>query len=286
MSVDHYENFPVASWCLPQNLRKPIGVIYAFARSADDLADEGEMSNDERLAALHAYRCGLTQISENQAPATPLFNALADVIREFKLPIAPFYDLLSAFSQDIEQNRYTDFHTLLDYCSRSANPVGHIVLALTHQNTPENIALSDRICTALQLINICQDIGIDFGKGRIYLPLNELQLFSLTEKDIAHALTTGKPPPMWSRFMRFQIRRARHLLLAGSMLTQQLPGRLRWEIGLTVEGGLEILRQIELQDGNVFKYRPTLRLLHWPQLLLRTMQRNGFLWFRPKACSL
>lgn len=164
MSVDHYENFPVASLLLPAELRRPIEVIYRFARSADDIADEGDASPDERLAGLNAYRAELDRIAAGSVPLTPLFVALAEVIAANKLPIQLFRDLLDAFAQDVVKTRYADYPELLDYCRRSANPVGRLVLHLFGRTEPEHLEQSDCICTALQLINFWQDVAVDWKK--------------------------------------------------------------------------------------------------------------------------
>lgn len=273
MSIDHYENFPVASLLLPRALRKPITVIYHFARSADDIADEGDADNESRLSALQDYVDELRRIDAGESPNTALFLALRKVIAQHQLPLTPFYDLLSAFAQDVETHRYNDFEQLRDYCRRSANPVGQLVLHLAKTNHPLHLQRSDFICTALQIINFLQDIAIDWPKGRVYVPQQELALFDLSDNDIK-AMCSGAPcPPRWRDLMLFQTKRAKKLMQAGSPLINALPGRLRWEIKLTVLGGLCILEKIEAVEGDVFRHRPTLNALDWLKLILRAIRR-------------
>jgi len=174
MAVDHYENFPVASVLLPKRLRRPVEIIYHFARQADDFADEGDIPNDERLAKLDAFRAELRRIEANEAPQTPLFIDVASIVSEFQLPPQLFHDLLDAFSQDVVKKRYADFDEVLDYCRRSANPVGRLLLHLYEEATPQNLIYSDQICTALQLINFWQDVKKDYAITRIYLPQDEM----------------------------------------------------------------------------------------------------------------
>ena len=259
MSVDHYENFPVASLLLPAELRRPIEVIYRFARSADDIADEGDASPDERLAGLNAYRAELDRIAAGSVPLTPLFVALAEVIAANKLPIQLFRDLLDAFAQDVVKTRYADYPELLDYCRRSANPVGRLLVHLVDEASEENLHRSDCICTALQLINFWQDVAVDWQKGRIYIPLADLPRFRISETDIA----AGRWSANWAALMDFQIDRTRELMLRGAPLVHALPGRLGWEIRLTVQGGLRILERLRRVRGNVFHHRPRLGKRDW-----------------------
>lgn len=174
MPVDHYENFPVASFLLPKRLVPAVEAIYAFARSADDLADEGEATPAQRLASLEQYEAALGAIERGDPAADPMFERLAAIVAQYRLPLQPFYDLLSAFKQDVVLKRYPDFARLLDYCRRSANPVGFLMLSLYGAASPANVRDADAICSSLQLINFLQDIGIDREKDRIYLPLDDL----------------------------------------------------------------------------------------------------------------
>jgi squalene synthase HpnC len=267
MSVDHYENFPVASFLVPAPLRRPIEVIYRFARSADDIADEGEASTEERLAGLAAYQAELDRIESGQAPQTPLFVALAGVIRQHALPIQLFRDLLDAFAQDVVKKRYADYLELLDYCRRSANPVGRLVLHLFGRTELEHLAQSDCICSALQLINFWQDVAVDWQKERIYLPLTDLPRFRISEDDIAQ----NRWSPNWAALMDFQIDRAHDLMRQGAPLVHALPGRLGWEIRLTIQGGLRILERLRKVRGDVFQHRPQLGKWDWLVLAGRSL---------------
>jgi squalene synthase HpnC len=258
-SVDHYENFPVASLLLPAQLRPAVSAIYAFARSADDLADEGDATPEQRIAALTHYEQQLTALQEHHRVQAPLFQRLAATIVAHQLPMKPFFDLLSAFKQDVVTKRYERFETLCDYCARSANPVGLLMLHLYQAATEENCTASDAICSALQLINFWQDVAIDWQKQRIYLPLEDLRRFHITEQQIADGLVD----PAWQNMMRFQCQRARELMLSGSPLCKRLPRRIGWELRLVVQGGLRILEKIEQHDGDVFRHRPRLNWRDW-----------------------
>jgi len=267
-SVGHYENFPVASLFLPPRLRAPVGVIYRFARSADDFADEGQDAPAERLAKLDAYRAELDRIRGGKAPQTPLFAEVAAMVAAFRLPLAPFYDLLDAFSQDVVKERYANFGEVLHYCSRSAAPVGRLLLHLYHATQPDNVAKSDAICAALQLINFWQDVAVDLAKNRIYLPADEMARYGLTEAMLANQ----DAGPQWRALMAFQVERARAMLESGAPLAKRLPGRIGFELRLMVQGGLRILEKIEAAGYDVFRRRPVLRGWDWPLLLARALR--------------
>ncbi|MGB4467699.1 MAG: squalene synthase HpnC [Azovibrio sp.] len=267
MPVDHYENFPVASLLLPKALRQPIEVIYHFARSADDLADEGDAPPSERLQGLKAYQQALDRIEAGTPTDTPLFQRLAQVIQTHQLPIQLFRDLLDAFAQDVVKTRYTDYPDLLDYCRRSANPVGRLLLHLCNRTAAEQLHQSDCICSALQLINFWQDVAIDWQKHRIYIPQNDMANFGIDEGDIA----AGHRSPAWCKLMGFQIERTRALMRTGAPLVQHLPGRLGWEIRLTIQGGLRILDRIEAVNYDVFLHRPRLGLPDWLAIACRSL---------------
>ncbi|HZX33327.1 MAG TPA: squalene synthase HpnC [Rhodocyclaceae bacterium] len=267
MPVDHYENFPVASFLVPAPLRRPIETIYRFARSADDIADEGDATPDQRLAGLQAYQEELDRIEAGHAPATPLFADLAQTIAEHRLPIGLFRDLLDAFAQDVVKKRYADFPELLDYCRRSANPVGRLVLHLFGRTGPEQLEQSDCICTALQLINFWQDVAIDWKKDRVYIPQCDLPRFKVGEEDIAG----GRWSANWAALMDFQIDRAHTLMMKGAPLVRALPGRLGWEIRLTVQGGLRILERTRQVRGDVWHHRPKLGPWDWLVLAGRSL---------------
>lgn len=254
MPVDHYENFPVASILLPRRLVPAVEAIYAFARGADDVADEGDASPAERLAALADYEAALDAIAVGRTPEGAMFARLAAVVREYRLDLQPLRDLLSAFRQDVVTTRYPDYPALLDYCRRSADPVGRLMLALYGVDGARNLRDADAICSALQLINFWQDVGIDIEKGRIYLPQEDLQRFGVTEDDI-RAQRDGSA---WRALMAFEVERARTLMLSGAPLATRLPGRIGWELRLVIQGGLRILECIERAGYDVFRKRPQL----------------------------
>jgi len=262
MAVGHYENFPVASLLLPASLRGPVEIIYRFARSADDFADEGDDPPGLRLQKLNDYRAQLV------APATPLFRDVQKIIREHGLPVQLFEDLLDAFSQDVTQKRYQNYSQVLDYCRRSANPVGRLLLHLFKRTSDSDLRQSDAICSALQLINHWQDVDIDYTKdNRVYLPQDEMARFGVTERHLKEKICN----PAFEALMKFQVDRARQLMLSGSGLGKTLPGRVGLEIRATVQGGLRILEKIEQAGYDVFRRRPVLKPLDWPLLLLKAV---------------
>ncbi len=267
MPVDHYENFPVASVLLPKRLRPAVEAIYAFARSADDLADEGNATAEQRIASLNLYEAELDLIVANVQSAHPIFSPLQTVINSHRLPIEPFRDLLSAFRQDVVMTRYDDFAALLDYCRRSADPVGRLMLALYAVEDARSLSQSSAICSALQLINFWQDIAIDWQKSRIYLPLSDMQRFNVTQ---AH-LTEQRCDMAWRQLLAFEVTRARELLESGAPLALRLPGRLGWELRLVVQGGLRILDRIETVGYNVFRHRPVLGATDWAYMMWRAI---------------
>lgn len=267
MPVDHYENFPVASLLLPRRLRRPIETIYRFARGADDIADEGDASDAERLQGLADYRDELDRIERGEGPATPAFNELALVIAEWQLPVQLFRDLLDAFAQDVVKKRYADYPELLDYCRRSANPVGRLLVHLAGCANEENLHRSDCICTALQLVNFWQDVAIDWQKDRVYLPQDDLARFAISETQIA----AGRCNTEWTALLAFQTERTQALMLDGAVLVHQLPGRMGWEIRLTVQGGLRILERIRRARGDVFQQRPKLGPGDWLGIASRAL---------------
>jgi squalene synthase HpnC len=268
MPVEHYENFPVASVLLPKRLVPAVEAIYAFARSADDIADEGDALPPKRLADLENYEQSLASIERGEKQHNVMFERLAGVIVQYQLPSKPFYDLLSAFKQDVATQQYASFDLLLDYCRRSANPVGLLMLQLYRAATPVNIAQSNAICSSLQLINFIQDVAIDREKQRTYLPQEDLLRFRVTEAQ----LDRGDADPAFRALMAFEVSRARALMLEGAPLAKQLPGRIGWELRLVVQGGLRILQRIEQAEYDVFRRRPALRLPDWIAILWRALR--------------
>ena len=255
--VEHYENFPVASVLCPPQLRPPIAAIYAFARTADDLADEGDTAPAQRLADLAAFRADLEATVTGQLPSarwTGIFNALADSMVRYQLPVNLLRDLLSAFEQDVVKNRYADEVELGDYCRRSANPVGRLLLHLYGVNDAMALQQSDAICTALQLINFWQDLSVDVPRGRIYLPADAMRTYRVSEAQLlaptAHSNTRN--------LIASQAANARARMVFGSKLVRKLPGRGGWELRFVVQGGLRILDKIEALGFDTLKQRPTL----------------------------
>ncbi|MDE2118930.1 MAG: squalene synthase HpnC [Betaproteobacteria bacterium] len=266
MSVEHYENFPVASILLPRRLRRAVEIIYHFARQADDFADEGDISNEERLAKLDYFHAELNRIAAGNTPQTPLFHDVAAIVAQYQLPLQLFHDLLDAFSQDVTQKRYANFDEALDYCRRSANPVGRLLLHLYGEATPQNISYSDAICTSLQIINFWQDVGKDYAIGRIYLPQDEMARFGVTEGHIAE----GRADAAWRELMQFQVQRARAMMKSGAPLGSTLTGRIGLEMRMIIAGGLRILDKLESARFDMFRYRPVLRPFDWVIMLAKS----------------
>jgi squalene synthase HpnC len=271
MSVGHYENFPVASRLVPAPLRPAVLAIYRFARAADDLADEGDATPADRLAALDAYSGSLDAIARGETPSDPPFRALAEAIRAHGLPIGPFHDLLSAFRQDVTTTRYETFSELLEYCGRSANPVGRLLLVLYDAQSPANIAASDDVCTGLQLTNFWQDVAGDWRRGRVYLPREDLVRSGVDEAQIA----AGRCDDRWRSLMRLQTARARERLASGFPLVRSLPLRLSLELSAVIAGGERILDRIDAVDGDVFRHRPVLGPRDWALVARRALARRS-----------
>jgi squalene synthase HpnC len=273
MAVDkHYENFPVASLLVPSKIRHHVVAIYRFARHADDVADEGDADAESRLLQLAGLRADVEALFQNKPVDAPTVRMLAP-LRDAGMSgidAKPFLELLSAFSQDVHTLRYNSYAALEDYCRRSANPVGRLVLALSAVRDAASVQASDRICTSLQLINFWQDAAIDAARGRIYVPQEDFAKFNVYED--------GFPQhPQHQSLMRFQCERARALMLAGAPLLGRLRGRLRLEIAFTIAGGLRILERIENNAFDV-RRRPKLRWHDSPRLLflaLRLLLNSG-----------
>lgn len=244
---------------VPRRLRPAVVAVYRFARSADDLADEGDAPPEVRLSELAAYDNALAAIGRGDTPAAEPFPALAAAVRAHALPLSLLSDLISAFRQDVEVVRYPRHVDLLDYCRRSANPVGRLMLRLYDAETPANLAASDAVCTGLQLTNFWQDVAGDWSRGRVYLPREDLDRFGVDEAQIAQ----GRCDANWQALLAFETARARSLLNAGCPLAARLPLRLGLEIAGVVAGGLRILQRIDAVGGDVFRRRPTLRGLDW-----------------------
>ena len=263
VNAGHYENFPVASVIMPRRLRRPVRAIYAFARTADDFADEGDLPAAERLARLAEYHAHLFALERGETVAHPIFQALAPHIRAHDLPYRLFHDLLDAFEQDVVKTRYAHFGEVMDYCRRSANPIGRLLLRLYGDRDEKHQAWSDGLCSALQLINFLQDVALDWQKGRVYLPQDEMAKYGITERQIADGRVDG----LWQIFMKSQIERARRMLQAGAPLGRALPGRLGFEMRLIILGGSRILEKLHTAQGDMFRQRPRLGWADAPSLL-------------------
>ena len=269
LAARHYENFPVASRLLPKRLRLPVAVIYAFARTADDFADEGELNPAQRHAKLDDYARKLRAIENGEAVADPVFIALADVIEQHALPLSLFHDLLRAFKMDVDKRRYADFDELLGYCRCSANPVGRLLLHLNRAASEQNLRQSDAICTALQLINFWQDLRQDYHEsGRIYLPADEMRRFGVGEQHIAQA----RSDRAMRALMEFQFQRTARLLQQGAPLGRRLSGRFGLELRMIIHGGAGVLDRLRRQKTDLFS-RPRLRRADLPRIALRALLR-------------
>jgi squalene synthase HpnC len=285
----HYENFPVASRFLPRAMRPHIAAIYAFARTADDYADEPGIAKDERLRLLDAWARQLAAAGSGRESASgrefresftvspdsrnsrpdPIFVALGQTIRECRLPVTLFEDLLSAFRQDVTTTRYDTWESVLDYCRRSANPVGRLVLRVGGYDDARLDAQSDALCTALQLANFWQDLSRDWAIGRLYVPRADRISAGACEEDVAEKRMT----PEWRRVMGVMVQRTRALFAAGRGVCDGVTGRLRWELRVTWLGGSRILDKLERHDFDVFNHRPTIGKGDIPGLI-----RDAVLW--------
>ena len=269
MSIAHYENFPVASRLVPGTLRPAVIAIYRFARAADDVADEGDAPPRVRLERLDGFVRALDRIERGETLSDAPFAALAIAIRRHGLPLSPFRDLISAFRQDVVKQRYASYTELLDYCTRSANPIGRLLLHLYGVEDAQSWRRADAVCTGLQLTNFWQDIAIDWRKGRLYLPAEDLTRFGVEEAEIE----TARCGERWTRLIALEVERSRALLVAGRELTRALPLRLALELKLIVAGGLRILDAIDAVEGDVFRRRPRLGALDWLALAAPALLR-------------
>jgi squalene synthase HpnC len=267
VSIEHYENFPVASWLCPRSLRPAVAAIYHFARTADDLADEGERSSAGRQADLQAYREDLLSIAAGRPPsprwAAAVFTPLAAVLQLYRLPVSLLNDLICAFEQDLQKSSYRDRPELLDYCSRSANPIGRLLLHLYGIHDPLALQRSDAICSSLQLINFWQDFSRDGPMGRVYAPQTDLQSHGLGSA----ALLNCQDSPAARAMIADLCAWAEQLMHEGAPLVQQIPGRAGWELRLVVQGGLRILAKIKAMHYASLIQRPTLKPMDAPILL-------------------
>ena len=272
--VNHYENFPVASWLCPPKLRAPIAAIYHFARTADDLADEGDAHAQERLADLYQYRADLLAVSGGQPHSgrwPQVFEPLAHAIRQFQLPIPLLQDLLNAFEQDIhytaQQRRYATDEELLDYCKRSANPVGRLLLHLYGITDTVSLAQSDQICTALQLINFWQDVSVDVARQRWYPSQQAMAKFGVIDADLLPDSRSKAATQLIAAYATL----TRDMMQKGSHLSCRISGRAGWELRLVVQGGLRILDKIDSMNHATWRTRPKLSAWDVPVMLWRAL---------------
>lgn len=274
MATGHYENFPVLSIAVPGHLRQDMANVYAFCRWADDLGDEID-SPEESLALLDWWQRELDACYQGEA-WHPVFVALRETIHRHALPLQPFDDLLSAFRQDQSKRTYETFEELLDYCRRSADPVGRIVLRLCGRDFPENIGRSDAVCTGLQLINFWQDVARDFDRGRVYLPAEDRKHFGYSDNDLQSRRTT----PAFQELMAFEVYRARNMLLEGQSLADEMPGRLKVVIAMFALGGLRLCDRLADMDFRVWEHRPTVGKLDAARILGLASSRALQFYFR------
>jgi len=269
---EHYENFPVASWLLPAPMRPHIAAIYAFARRADDFADEPGLDDAERLRRLDDWGSRLDRGGSQAEGDNLIFRALENTIRTHNLPRSLFHDLLSAFRQDVVTRRYETWAEVLDYCRRSANPVGRLVLRVAGYDDSRLDAQSDAVCTALQLTNFWQDLAIDWRRGRLYVPLDDRDRAWARDGD----LDAGRMTAEWQTALRTVAERTRDLFRTGRGVCDGVGGRLRWELRLTWLGGSRILEKTEAVGFDVFRNRPTLTAADAPALVWQALT-----WKRP-----
>jgi squalene synthase HpnC len=257
-AVDHYENFPVASWLVPAPLRPAMVAIYRFARHADDIADEGDAAPATRLAALAALRSGIGDAAAGRAVSDSFVRALVPHVARHGLDWGRFLALLSAFEQDVTVRRYADRASLADYCDRSAAPVGDLVLGVFGASDEGNRVLSRQICHALQLINFLQDMAIDWSRERLYLPLDTLRRHHASEADVAHAARTRRASPALRAAIADEAAHAGAMLREGAPLAARVPRRLGWELRAILAGGERILQRLERGGHDPFVQRPRL----------------------------
>ncbi len=278
LRVDHYENFPVASWLCPPELRRPITSIYHFARTADDLADEGEHGPEQRLGQLTLYRQALSSLYTRDADFRvpfewqQVFRHMAQAIATHSLPHTLLDDLLRAFMQDVQYTRdgrvYTDREQLLAYCRWSANPVGRLLLHLYGVTDERALAQSDAICSALQLINFWQDLSQDIPRGRHYIPQSDRQRFGLSPQDIQERV----PTPAMGAFVQDVCDWTRELMMSGAPLVHTLPGRTGWELRAVVQGGLQVLDHVQEQGSAAIHARKKLGKRDWLRVGWRALR--------------
>lgn len=284
VSVQHYENFPVASWLCAPALRPAVAAIYSFARTADDLADEGETLPKQRLADLRAYREDLNAVCRGAAASqrwSAVFQPLCAVLVRHALPYPLLADLLSAFEQDVVKHEYADRAELLDYCRRSANPIGRLLLHLYGVTGASALEQSDAICTALQLVNFWQDLSVDTRRGRVYVPVSDCERHGLSPE----VLRSRSETPQVRALMADMVRWTREMMCTGAPLVHTIAGRAGWELRLVVQGGLRVLEKIEGLDFATLRIRPTLHWYDLPRLIWRALRMRPTPHVMPSAAA-
>ena len=274
MSVEHYENFPVASVLCPPALRPAVLAIYHFARTADDIADEGDAPAAHRLAELATYRAGLDAALAGRPAAgrwRAVFERLAPRVRQFRLPAPLLHDLLDAFEQDVRNPPYPDRPALLDYCRRSANPIGRLLLHLYEVRDARSLQQADAVCSALQLINFWQDLSVDGPRGRCYVPQADQQRHAVTRDELGRCVDSPRGRALVAALCDW----SRALMTQGAPLALRVPGRAGWELRLVVQGGLRILEKIAAMDHAALRQRPKLSALDLPLLLWRALRMHA-----------
>ena len=279
VSVEHYENFPVASLLCPRELRPAVRAIYAYARCADDLADEGDASANQRLADLADFEADLHAVASGRAPSPrwrAVFDPLAQTLHRHALPVSLLTDLLSAFRQDVVQTTYADRPALLDYCRRSAHPVGRLMLHLYGIDDAAALRQSDAICAALQLANFWQDLSVDRQRGRLYVPLADARRFGVDAgRLLAGEVSAGEEREQVRALVADLVAWTREMMESGAPLVHRVPGRAGWELRFVVQGGLRILQKVGRDDHDPMQTRPTLGwgdapVLAWRALTMRS----------------
>ena len=269
LTRSHYENFPVASRFIPKFYRPHICSIYAFARIADDLADEGTLQPDERLRKLDDWGEKLDGCFDGK-PEGPVFTALVETVAKFEIPKTPFVRLLRAFRMDVTQRRFETFKQLRHYCEHSADPIGELVLYVFGCASNRTVSLSDKICTGLQLANFWQDVSVDWSKDRIYIPLEDFRRFGYTEDALMQQIADER----FSRLMEFEVSRTKGFFEEGRPLINEVASDLRFELTLTWYGGMAILNKIEGDGCNVLTKRPAISSMDKLILLSKEMFRR------------
>jgi len=265
LTKKHYENFPVATFLFPKKNRNAATILYLFARTADDIADEGSMKKNQRLILLNNYQENIDKIKKNNSDIPDLFKDIDKIIRNYSIPIELFDRFLTAFKQDVIKNKYKNFNELIRYCNNAASPAGQMILSLFQSDSKENITYSNYICQALALIGMTQDFHEDYLKGRLYIPADEMKKFDLKESDIKNLQFTSD----WELFKKFWLSRIELLLNKGVPLEVKTHGRLRLQVRVMIAAARLLLKRMEEDRYNLFLSPPKLTKIDWVILLCR-----------------